>query len=155
MGIGGKAHATRYKRADRAGKKVILDELCATTGWLALHFAYLPILIGVFNHLAPLANAKEDPSTPWTTPASVNDGGSSSTRSNLRSALPPHPPSRVVYPGWRRQVATVDVRPDIRDLHCNAIPRIRATDRLTVLAARHKTRIGPDLAAAAVFPADR
>ena len=89
MGIGGKAHATRYKRADRAGKKVILDELCATTG---RHFAYLPILIGVFNHLAPLANAKEDPSTPWTTPASVNDGGSSSTRSNLRSALPPHPP---------------------------------------------------------------
>ena len=28
-----KAIATRYKRADRSGKKVILDELCATTGW--------------------------------------------------------------------------------------------------------------------------
>ena len=28
-----KAIATRYVRADRGGKKVILDELCATTGW--------------------------------------------------------------------------------------------------------------------------
>ncbi len=28
-----KAIATRYARSDRAGKKVILDELCATTGW--------------------------------------------------------------------------------------------------------------------------
>jgi hypothetical protein len=25
--------ATRYRRADRGQKKVILDELCATTGW--------------------------------------------------------------------------------------------------------------------------
>ena len=25
--------ATRYARADRGAKKVILDELCATTGW--------------------------------------------------------------------------------------------------------------------------
>src|SRR4051794_6583427 len=28
-----KAIATRYARSDRAGKKQILDELCATTGW--------------------------------------------------------------------------------------------------------------------------
>lgn len=27
-----KVIATRYKRADKAGKGVILDELCATTG---------------------------------------------------------------------------------------------------------------------------
>src|SRR5680860_726173 len=28
-----KTIATRYVRADRGAKKVILDELCATTGW--------------------------------------------------------------------------------------------------------------------------
>ncbi|MBM7848120.1 integrase catalytic domain-containing protein [Arthrobacter roseus] len=28
-----KATATRYGRSDRAGKKIILDELCASTGW--------------------------------------------------------------------------------------------------------------------------
>lgn len=28
-----KTNATRYARSDRAGKKVLLDELCATTGW--------------------------------------------------------------------------------------------------------------------------
>ena len=28
-----KAIAARYGRADRSGKAVILDELCATTGW--------------------------------------------------------------------------------------------------------------------------
>lgn len=32
-----KTNATRYKRADRAGKRVLLDELCATKGWRRDH----------------------------------------------------------------------------------------------------------------------
>src|SRR5664280_3347477 len=32
-----KAIATRYKRADKGAKGVILDELCATTGWHRNH----------------------------------------------------------------------------------------------------------------------
>jgi len=32
-----KTNATRYKRADKAGKGLLLDELCATTGWHRNH----------------------------------------------------------------------------------------------------------------------
>ena len=32
-----KTNATRYKRTDKAGKSLILDELCATTGWHRNH----------------------------------------------------------------------------------------------------------------------
>ena len=32
-----KTNATRYKRTDKAGKGLILDELCATTGWHRNH----------------------------------------------------------------------------------------------------------------------
>jgi len=32
-----KTNATRYKRADKTGKGLILDELCATTGWHRNH----------------------------------------------------------------------------------------------------------------------
>ena len=32
-----KTIATRYKRGDKAAKGVILDELCATTGWHRNH----------------------------------------------------------------------------------------------------------------------
>ena len=32
-----KAIATRYKRADKTDKGMILDELCATTGWHRNH----------------------------------------------------------------------------------------------------------------------
>jgi len=47
-----KAIATRYKRADKPAKGVILDELCATTGWhrnharKALTAALRPTLVG-------------------------------------------------------------------------------------------------------------
>ena len=37
-----KTIATRYARSDRAGKKVIVDELCATTGWRRAHARKAP-----------------------------------------------------------------------------------------------------------------
>ena len=50
MGIGGKAHATRYKRADKGWEEGDPGRVVRDHG-LALHFAYLPILIVDFRSL--------------------------------------------------------------------------------------------------------
>ena len=54
-----KTNATRYKRAGRAGKKVMLDKLCATTGWhrdharKALRVALTPRIVSPRRLRAP------------------------------------------------------------------------------------------------------